>query len=242
MSNVSPEHALLIRQLEIIADLGLEDREALAALPMRTRNVPAGEDLVSEGDRPSESCLVLSGLVCRYKLAGGGGGRQILAFHFPGDLPDLQSLTLEVMDHGLLALSPVRAAFIPHAAIHQAVEEKRGVRNALLKCGFVDGSIFREWIANVGRRNALERVAHVFCECFTRMTARGLANGQSFEFLLTQAELADATGLSNVHVNRTMQQLRRSRLVKTEGRKLEILDWPGLQAAGDFDPSYLHMR
>jgi CRP-like cAMP-binding protein len=237
----SQERALLVRQLDLIAALGAADRSVLNALPMRVRNIARDQDIVREGDRPSDCCLVLSGLVCRYKIVS-GGRRQIVSFHFPGDLPDLQSLNLPVMDHSLLTLSPVRAAFIPHEAVRAAMDGEKGVRDALITHGLVDGSIFREWIASIGRRNALERIAHLFCECFVRLRVRGLAYGQSFELLLTQAELGDATGLSNVHVNRVLQELRGSGLLKTTGRKHEILDWPGLQAAGDFSPAYLHLR
>lgn len=236
-----PDHALLIRQLETVAELSTRDRDALSSLPMRTKAIPGGRDIVREGDRPTESCLMLSGLACRYKVVG-GGRRQIMSIHFPGDLPDLQSLELDVMDHGILALSEVRVAFIPHDAIRSLIDREPGIRSALLKQSLIDASMFREWIVNVGRRTAIERVAHVFCECFVRLRVRGLAGSHSFQLLLTQAELADATGLSNVHVNRTLQELRRAGLVRSSGKRHEILDWPALQTVGDFNPAYLHIR
>ena len=240
-SGKSPEHALLIRQLETVAELSTSDREALSSLPMRIKTIASGRDIVREGDRPTESCLMVSGLGCRYKVVS-GGRRQIMAIHFPGDLPDLQSLALDVMDHSILALSPVRVAFIPHETIRSLIDREEGIRIALLKQSLIDASMFREWIANVGRRSALERIAHVFCECFVRLRVRGLAGSQSFQLLLTQAELADATGLSNVHVNRTLQELRRAGLVRSTGKRHEILDWPALQMVGDFNPAYLHIR
>jgi CRP-like cAMP-binding protein len=208
---------------------------------MRTRNISEGDDIVREGSRPIESCLLLSGLAGRYKLVA-GGRRQIVSFHFPGDLPDLQSLTLGTMDHSLGALSPVRVAFIPHDAILKTMDQEKGVRDVLMKLGLIDGSIFREWIANVGRRTALERISHVFCECFVRLRVRGLADGWSFQLLFTQTQLGDATGMSNVHVNRTLQQLRRRELLRTTGRKYEIINWPALRQVADFDPAYLHLR
>jgi CRP-like cAMP-binding protein len=112
----------------------------------------------------------------------------------------------------------------------------------LAKHALVDGSIFREWIANVGRRNALERISHVICECFTRMRSLGLVGQSSFELPLTQAEFGDATGLSNVHVNRTMQELRRQGLIATKGKTHSILDWEKLKETADFRPGYLHLR
>ena len=239
--SVSPNHARLISQLESIANLCDADRAALASLPMRVREIGENRDFVREGDRPIEICLVLEGLVCRHKIVA-GGRRQIVSFHFPGDLPDLQSLHLDVMDHSLSALTPARVGFIPHDAIRTVMRSQTGIGDAIAKHSLVDGSIFREWVANVGRRTALERIAHVICECFTRMRALGLAQKETFELPLTQLEIGDATGLSNVHVNRTMQQLRRLALIKTVGKRHTILDWEQLQETADFRPGYLHLR
>lgn len=241
MSRISVEHAKLIRQLETIAPLDDDDRSALAALPLRLKVFGADQDIVREGERATEACVILDGFVCRYKMTA-GGRRQIVSFHFPGDLPDLQSLALEVMDHSLAALTQTRVAFVAHDAIVRAVEAHSGVAAALTKHALIDGSIFREWIANVGQRPALARIAHVICECFVRMRALGLAADTSFELPLTQAEIGDATGLSNVHVNRTMQELRRQGLIAIHGKTHSILDWDQLQETADFRPSYLHLR
>jgi CRP-like cAMP-binding protein len=241
MSGVSPDHARLIRQLESIAQLNDADCAALATLPMRVKAIGENRDIVREGERPTESCLILEGLVCRYKMVI-GGRRQIVSFHFPGDLPDLQSLHLDLMDHSLGALTPTRVAFISHDAIRTIARSHPGVADAFYKHALVDGSIFREWVANVGRRTALERIAHVICECFVRMRALGLVQKETFELPLTQLEMGDATGLSNVHVNRTLQELRRLLLIKTTGKTHTILDWPLLQETADFRPGYLHLR
>jgi CRP-like cAMP-binding protein len=241
MAAVSPDHAKLIRQLETIASISADDRKALAALPIRTKAISENRDIVREGDRPSESCLILEGLVCRYKMVA-GGRRQIVSFHFPGDMPDLQSLYLDAMDHNIGALVPTRVAFIAHDAINRMTDLQPSVGRVLAKHALVDGSIFREWVANVGRRPALERVAHVICECFVRMRALGIVQQATFELPLTQSEIGDATGLSNVHVNRTMQELRRQGLIATVGKIHSILNWDQLQEVADFRPAYLHLR
>jgi CRP-like cAMP-binding protein len=157
-------------------------------------------------------------------------------------MPDLQSLNLETMDHSISALVPTRVAFIAHDAINRMTEALPSVGKVLAKHALVDGSIFREWVANVGRRSALERIAHVICECFVRMRALGLVQQSTFELPLTQAEIGDATGLSNVHVNRSMQQLRRQGLIATVGKIHSILNWEQLQETADFRPAYLHLR
>jgi CRP-like cAMP-binding protein len=238
---VSPEHSLLIQQLRTIADLDDGDVAALAGLPLRIKMVGENRDILREGSRTTESCLILEGLVCRYKMVA-GGRRQILSFHLPGDLPDLQSLHLIVMDHSLAALTPARVAFIPHDAIRALLRQRQGVSNALMRHALIDGSIFREWIANVGRRTALERIAHVMCETYVRMRALGIVKADEFELPLTQAELGDATGLSNVHVNRTLQEMKRLGLIVTRKKIHSIVDWQQLQETADFDPAYLHLN
>jgi CRP-like cAMP-binding protein len=170
------------------------------------------------------------------------GRRQILSFHFSGDMPDLQSLYLRTMDHSLASVTAARVAFVPHEAVRALVHAHEGVANALSRLAVVAGSIFGEWIFNVGRRNARERIAHVICECFVRMRALGVATKSNFELPLTQLELSDATGLSQVHVNRTMRELRRLGLIESNGKVHGILDWEMLQETADFDPSYLHLR
>jgi CRP-like cAMP-binding protein len=233
-------HDLLIRQIETVSRLTPDARTHLRDLPFRTRLIEENRDVFREGQRATECCVILSGLACRYKIVG-GGRRQILSLHFAGDVPDLQSLLLDKMDHNLGMLTAGAVAFIPHEAIRALSAKNPSVAEALGRQALVDGSIFREWIANVGRRIAIERIAHLICECFTRMRALGLADNDSFDLQMTQAELGDATGLSNVHVNRTMQSLKKAGIIGTEGRSHKILDWRRLQETGDFDPAYLHL-
>lgn len=237
----SSELTFLLRQLDSVVELAPEDRAAVLSLPYRIKAVAEKRDLLREGSHPVESCLVLEGIVCRYKMLS-NGRRQILSFHFPGDMPDLQSLYLRTMDHSIAAITPARVAFIPHESVRTLIRAQPNVADALSRSTMIDASIYREWIANVGRRTALERVAHVICECFARLRAVGLAKLRTFELPLSQMELADATGLSNVHVNRTMRELRRLGLVETNSKVHGIVDWELLQETADFDPAYLHLR
>jgi CRP-like cAMP-binding protein len=160
----------------------------------------------------------------------------------PATLPDLQSLHLEVMDHSLGVLAPSTVAFIPHAAIHDLVERYTGIASALWRDTLVDAAIFREWIANVGGRSAHQRAAHLMCEFVSKMKAVGLGTDEACPFPLTQQEIGDALGLSVVHVNRTLQQLRAEGLIVLKGKHLSIPDWEALKQVAGFDPAYLHVN
>lgn len=239
--DVTPAHVRLIAKLEAIGILTEAEKAALARLPFRFRNFPENADLVLQGDTPPESCLIIDGFVCRYKLLG-EGQRQIMSFHIPGDMPDLQSLHLKVMDHSLSALTPVTAAFIPHEALNALTHEQPGIAALFWRDTLIDAAIFREWLAGVGRRTARARIAHVICEVYLKLRAVRLAGEGGFELPITQVELADALGLSPVHVNRVLQELRADGLIASKGRFVTISDWERLKAAGDFEPSYLHLR
>jgi CRP-like cAMP-binding protein len=230
----------LVRKLESIVALTDEEREAALRLPVTLRALKPDQDIVRDQDRPSQCCLILDGFAFRYKMLP-GGKRQILSFHIPGDVPDLQSLHLEVMDHSLGTLTAAKVAFIPHDVVRALIRAHPGIGDVFWRETLIDAAVFREWVTTVGRREAYGRIAHVFCELFVRMRAVGLNNGESYPMPITQAELADATGLSTVHVNRTMQELRRG-LIRTKKGSVIIQDWDGLRNAGEFDPTYLHLR
>lgn len=232
-------HQRLIQRLSSLGELNEAERAALQALPMQVRDYERGADPVRQGDTPTESCLIISGLACRYKLVA-GGKRQILSLHFTGDMPDLQGLHLKVMDHGISCITAVRAAFIAHDALIELDHAHPRIGDLLFKHSLIDGAIFRDWIANLGRRSAYERIAHLFCEVFVRMRQLDLVEKESFRLPMTQSELADTCGISPVHVNRVLQQLRRDRLIVSTGDVHAIADWEKLRKAGDFDPAYLH--
>jgi CRP-like cAMP-binding protein len=207
---------------------------------MRVKAVAPDADIVSEGEYSSQSCLLVDGFVCRYATVG-SGGRQIMSFHTPGDIPDLQSLHLKRMDHGLMALVPSTVAFIQHGDLRRLCLSYPGVAALLWRDTLVDAAIFRAWIVNVGRRDARTRMAHLLCELAVRFDAVGLSTGHSYRLPARQTDLADALGLSTVHVNRVLMELRAERLIKLEARNVTILDWDGLQRAGEFDALYLHV-
>lgn len=232
---------LLLRKLENLLKLSDGERQAVQSLPVQTTVLKGGQDIVREGDRPSRSCLILSGMACSYKVTG-DGKRQMLAFNIPGDLPDLQSLYLEVMDHSIGTITTCGVGFIPHEALNDLCERQPRIARALWRETLVSAAIFREWVLNVGRRDALSRLAHVFCELVVRLKAVGLIEDHNASLPITQTELADALGITTVHVNRVLQQMRSERLIELKGDRLHIPDWEQLKVIGDFDPTNLHMK
>ena len=231
----------LIRRLENAFTLAENERAALLNLPLQVTTLRADQDIVREGDRPTRSCALLEGFACTFKVTR-EGKRQITAVHIPGDIPDLQSLHLEVLDSSLGTLTPCRVGFIQHEALHELCERQPRIARALWRETLIDASIFREWTVNNGRREAYARIAHILCELMVRLESVGLAKNHSCEIPITQNEFADATGLSNVHVNRVLQELRADDLITLKGSTLKVLDWDQIRQAGQFDPTYLHLK
>ncbi|HEX8164898.1 MAG TPA: Crp/Fnr family transcriptional regulator [Beijerinckiaceae bacterium] len=237
----NPDLHPLIRKLDSIFDLTAEERHGIAKLQVTIRNLKADQDIVRDGDRPSQCCLILEGFAFRYKALE-GGKRQIFSFHIPGDIPDLQSLHLTVMDHALATLTAGKVAFIQHETMRSFLHAHPRISDAFWRDTLVDAAVFREWMVGIGRRDAPTRIAHLFCEMFVRMQAVGLAEDYTCNLPITQTELADALGLSTVHVNRSLMALRATGTVDVAKGKLIVKDWAGLQEAGEFDPTYLHLR
>jgi CRP-like cAMP-binding protein len=236
-ANVLP----LVRKLQSIFSLTTEESQALAELPMHVRDLREDQDIVREGDRPSQCCLLIEGFAYRYQALG-DGRRQIMSFHIPGDIPDLLSLHLSVMDHNLGTLAPSKVGFIAHRDIQRLLRGHPRISDAFWRDTLIDAAVFRAWMAGIGRRTAYARIAHLFCELILRMQVVGLANGNSIRVPLTQEEVGDALGLSTVHVNRVVQQLRAEGLITWQAKMLTANDWTGLQRAGEFDPTYLHLK
>jgi CRP-like cAMP-binding protein len=165
-----------------------------------------------------------------------------MSFHIAGEIPDLQSLHLRTMDHSLGTLTLCKLAFIAHQSLYSLLERHPRLTGVFWRETLIDAAIFREWMLNIGRRDAEARLAHLLCELFLRHKAVGLVQDHSIEFPITQGELGDATGLSVVHVNRMLQELRGQRLLTLEDRVLTVLDWPGLKQVAGFDPLYLHQE
>jgi CRP-like cAMP-binding protein len=237
---IHPHSTALIRKLESIARLSPEEKAALQRLPLRLKAVAADQDIVSEGDTPSECCLLVEGFACRYNVTV-QGKRQILSFHIGGDIPDLQSLHLSVMDHSLGTLIPCKLAFIRHDDLRNLMRNHPRLGELFWRDTLIDAAVFRQWVVNVGRRPSLARMAHVLCELLVRLRAVELVEDHVFDLPVTQGELADALGISNVHVNRVLQDLRKQNLIALQGKTLKVLDWEGLKTTGEFDPTYLHL-
>lgn len=236
-----PERHRLIRKLEGIADLVQEEKEALLRLPMVVKTLPADHDIVSIGDQPSECCLILDGWACRYKILP-EGGRQIMSFHVAGDIPDLQSLHLKTMDHSLATLVPTKVALIQHRDLHDLLRRYEGISMALWRDTLIDAAILREWMIGIGRRTAHERLAHIFCEMATKLRIVGLNDGDTYPWPITQQELADALGLTDVHVNRVLRDLRETGVITFSRGRFTAMDWGRLKQLGRFDPGYLHLE
>lgn len=229
----------LIENLDRYGPLTAEDRTAIAALPLTVRRFPGGEDIVVEGDAPNQCRILISGLAYRHRTLP-DGRRQIMAFNVPGDVCDTEGLLL-AMDHSVSALTPVEVGFVGHAALDAVLDAHPRVNRALWRTNLVENAVVREWMVGIGRRTAKARVAHLFCEIVVRLRTAGLEEKGKFRFPVTQAHISDALGLSVVHTNRVLQELRGEGLISFRGGDLTVLNWAGLQAVGEFDPGYLHL-
>jgi CRP-like cAMP-binding protein len=229
-----------LRKLSARSPLSDDDRAVLAALPQGDVRVGTREFVVQEGERVDRSLLLLEGLAARYKLLP-NGNRQIVSLHVAGDLLDLHSAILKVTDHSIAAFGPARIAHVLHEPLLAAMEASPAIARALWRDALVDAANSREWLLNVGRRDAYARTAHLLCELALRLGAVGLCRDGRFTLPLTQGDLADTTGLTAVHINRTLQRLRADGLISTHGSEVRIEDWARLAAAGSFDPAYLYL-
>jgi CRP-like cAMP-binding protein len=229
---------ILVAALRTMGPLSGAAETEVRRLPLQQKTVAPRQNLVSEGDRLTESCLVVEGLFFRYTTLR-DGQRQILSIHLPGDIPDLDCLHAPATDFSLGALTAGAVAFVPHAALHNAMLNAPDLGRLFWRLTVADCAMLRARLVSVGRRPAYQRVAHFFCEVFLRMRALDLAEDTGFMLPLTQSELGGALGLSAVHVNRTLQQLRRDGVIVSRGRYHAFTDLQRLQEAGDFNDGYL---
>lgn len=230
----------LVETLDRYGPLAEEDRAAVTGLPLTTRKFAAGEDVVHEGETPNHCCILLTGIAFRHRTLA-DGRRQIMAFNVPGEVCDTEGLLL-AMDHTVTVLMSADMALVAHAALEPVLETHPRVMRALWRANLVENAISREWMVGMGRRTARARIAHLFCEMAMRLKAAGLEQNGRFTFPVTQAHLSDCLGLSVVHTNRVLQDLRGSGLIALRGGAFQVLNLPGLQVAGEFDPSYLHLK
>ena len=229
----------LIRKLGRLATLDAEERRILADLPYRLEAVPPGALLVSEGNVVTQCCVLVEGYACRHKTSA-EGKRQIVSFHLAGDILDIQHLMLDRADHNVETITSAQIAWVPTDKLRTLVLERPNIGQALWRDVLIDASVFREWVLNVGRRDAKTRIAHMLCEFGARALAAGIAKGDPFLLPLTQEQIADATGLTPVHVNRMLRYLREAGALSVGQKGVCIEDFGLLQAISSFDPTYLH--
>lgn len=232
--------AAVASKLEAFTRLSADDRAALAQVIRNVRFVEPRRDLVSEGDRPRYVHLVLDGWACRYKTLP-DGKRQIVSIFVPGDFCDVNIYILKTMDHSIGAISRLKVAMITPDEMHALTADRPRIAQALWWHELVDLAIQREWTVNVGQRSAYERLGHLLVELYLRLKTVGRATDGGCDFPLTQNDLADATGLTAVHVNRTLQELRRDGLIELERKQLRILDLERLKDVSMFNANYLHL-
>jgi CRP-like cAMP-binding protein len=228
-------------KLEAFTRLSTEDRAQIDQITRKSvREIAPRRDLIREGDNPRSMFIVLSGWACRYKALP-DGRRQIVSFFVAGDMCDLNIFILKEMDHNIAAISKLRVAEVQRDEFERLMINHPRVTQALFWDELVTVAIQREWTLNLGQRTAYERIAHLLCEMFMRLKTVGLTDGNSCDWPLTQVDIADATGLTPVHVNRTLQELRRCGLIELQSRRLVIPDLAALKDAALFNDNYLHL-
>lgn len=230
-----------MQKLEYSQRLSDDDRDALLDLPHSLKTFEPHSYIVREGDRPTHTCLLRDGFVYRHKIVG-NGARQICAIHIPGDIVDLQNSLLGLADHSVQVLTSSEVVLIPRRTIQKIAIERPAIGQAMWLDTLVDGSIFREWITNIGRRQARRRLAHLLCEFSVRLEAAGLGKHDEYELPMTQDQLADCTGLTAVHVNRTLREMDAEGLLIRKNRSVTVNDWKKLVSVADFRTAYLHLR
>ena len=240
METLEDTLAGMVAKFQKRAELDDGDRAALFALPFRTRMCEAGIYLVREGAPTDECCLILEGFAFRHKLTE-DGGRQIVSLHLEGDFVDLEGALLTFGDHNVQTLTRCKVAIVPRKAIRDLIRSHPAISLAIWVDTLVDASMHREWLTNVGRRRAKERIAHLFCEIGRRMEIAGIGQPDGYAFPMTQEQLADATGLTPVHVNRTLKILEDEGLIERERRYLRVPDWNALRDLAGFNELYLHL-
>ncbi len=231
---------LLVRKLENDSLLAADDSRAIYELPFTLRSVPPATYLLREGEPASICAVLISGYAFRHKITG-SGARQIVSLHIPGEALDFASLSLSYADHNIQTLSHAELALVPMAAMRELAASRRNIQSAVLTQLAIEASISREWVVNVGRRNARERLAHLLCEFASRLDAQQLSAPDGYDLPMTQEQIGDALGLTSVHVNRSIKALAEEGLLSRRGRVLSFPDIRRLREVADFSELYLHL-
>ncbi len=232
-------HRKLIARLQAVAGLSEQDQAKLARMPYKLKTLGNGEHLVRQGDRPISSTVVVSGFLARQRVIS--ANNQISAFYISGDMPDLHTLHLPVMDHELCSVGNSTVASVPHVCLRELMNDSPGITQAFWRETLIHAALYREWVENLGSRDAAGRIAHLLCEIASRLDLVGaLDDDGSFRLPFTQENVADACGLSIVHVNRTLQGLRQRGLIEWRNHKVRFLNRTALEDLVEFDRDHFH--
>jgi CRP-like cAMP-binding protein len=232
-----PHHKLIARLLAVVG-LSEQDQARLGSMQHAIRTFRDGDFVLRQGEKPIRCTVVVSGFLSRQRIVC--ERNQISAFYVPGDMPDLHTLHLPVADHDLCSMGTSTVAFIPHSYLRPMLMDSPALTNAFWRETLIHDAIYREWVESLGSRPALPRIAHLLCELATRLEVVGLLDDDSFGLPFTQQDFADACGLSTVHVNRTIQELKRVGLIEWRGHKVSLPRRKELESVADFSPGYLH--
>jgi CRP-like cAMP-binding protein len=229
-----------LKKLRARDTISTEEEQAVRALIGNVIEVKQDKTLVRHGEELNQSMLLLSGWLARAKDLP-SGQRQIAELHVPGDFADLHGFSLKYLDHDVITITRARVAIVPHERLQQMTERFPHLSRVYWAMTNIDAAIQREWTLSLGRRSAIARMAHLLCELNVRLGLVGLTEGSSFEFPLTQVEFGECLGLTSVHVNRTLQELRRRGLIELQSRRVTIFDLEALKAVAEFDDAYLYL-
>ena len=229
-----------LKRLRQRTEISSEEERAIRSAVIETRKLPADTIAIRSGEHLNSSLILLDGWMARSKDLQ-SGERQVTELHVAGDFADLHAYTLKCLEHDVLTMSDCTVAVLPHDRLKETFERHPRLARIYWFVTNVDAAIHREWALSLGQRSAISRMALLFCELYARLEPVGRTNGKSYEFPLTQRELAECLGLTVVHANRTLQELRRRGLVELENRRLTIRDRPGLEGVAEFDPAYLYL-
>jgi CRP-like cAMP-binding protein len=233
-------HDVIITSLSRHSALDPDDHIAIQGLTLTQRQIEPSAYLIREGEKPSRCSLILAGFTYCQRLTS-TGARQIVSLQIPGDFVDLQNPWFDEADHNVQALTRTQVVDIDAAALRALMADRPAIASALWRMALIDASILREWIVNIGRRDAHTRVGHLLCEFSLRREVAGIPSTRADHLPMTQEQLGDTVGLTPVHVNRVLKALAQRGLIERDRRQIRIVDWAGLRDASDFNPRYLHL-
>jgi CRP-like cAMP-binding protein len=230
-----------LKKLRARDNISAEEEQAVRALIGEVVEVQQDRTVVRHGEQLNQSMLLLSGWLARAKDLP-SGQRQIAELHVSGDFADLHGFTLKRLDHDVISMTRCRIALVPHDRLKELTDHQPHLARVFWAMTNIDAAIQREWTLSLGRRSAIARMAHLLCELNVRLGIVGLSEGNSFEFPLTQVEFGECLGLTSVHVNRTLQELRRRELIEIQSRRVRIFDFEALKGVAEFDAAYLYLE